>query len=125
MKDRVLRGKLGTSQLTMKKCSQVEILRKEFSEPPTGSENSFSEYFDLRTLLHYLHFIQVTNPFITSQLNDYFFLSISPNLVPRAFSLGQRKGPGNEVASAPVTLRQNSGYCEIKYSCLGYYIIVI
>ena len=24
-----------------------------------------SEYFDLRTLLHYLHFIQVTNPFIT------------------------------------------------------------
>ena len=29
-----------------------------------GSENSFSEYFDLRTLLHYLHFIQVSNPFI-------------------------------------------------------------
>ena len=28
------------------------------------SENSFSVYFDLRTLLHYLHFIQVTNPFI-------------------------------------------------------------
>ena len=28
--------------------------------------SSFSEYFDLRTLLHYLHFIQVTNPFISS-----------------------------------------------------------
>ena len=25
---------------------------------------SIAEYFDLRTLLHYLHFIQVTNPFI-------------------------------------------------------------
>ena len=34
------------------------------STPVGGSENSFSEYFDLRTLLHYLHFIQVTNPFI-------------------------------------------------------------
>ena len=33
------------------------------SNPVAGSENSFSEYFDLRTL-HYLHFIQVTNPFI-------------------------------------------------------------
>ena len=28
------------------------------------SENSFCEHFDLRTLLRYLHFIQVTNPFI-------------------------------------------------------------
>ena len=34
------------------------------STPVGGSENSFSEYFDLRALLHYLHFIQVTNPFI-------------------------------------------------------------
>ena len=34
------------------------------STPVGDSENSFSEYFDLRTLLHYLHFIQVTNPFI-------------------------------------------------------------
>ena len=33
------------------------------STPVGGSENSFSEYFDLRTRLHYLHFIQVTNPF--------------------------------------------------------------
>ena len=32
------------------------------STPVGGSENSFSEYFDLRTLLHYLHFMQVTNP---------------------------------------------------------------
>ena len=31
------------------------------STPVGGSENSFSEYFDLRTL-HYLHF--VSNPFI-------------------------------------------------------------
>ena len=30
------------------------------------SENSFSEYFDLRMLLHYLHFIQVTNWFINN-----------------------------------------------------------
>ena len=34
------------------------------STPVGGSENSFSEYFNLRTLLHYWHFIQVTNPFI-------------------------------------------------------------
>ena len=34
------------------------------STPVEGSEKSFSEYFDLRTLLHYLHFIQVTKPFI-------------------------------------------------------------
>ena len=27
------------------------------STPVGGSENSFSEYFDLRMLLHYLHFI--------------------------------------------------------------------
>ena len=26
--------------------------------------NSFPEYFNLRTLLRYLHFIRVTNPFI-------------------------------------------------------------
>ena len=34
------------------------------STPVGGSENSFSEYFDLRTLPHYLHFIEVSNPFI-------------------------------------------------------------
>ena len=34
------------------------------STPVEDSENSFSEYFDLRALLRYLHFIQVTNPFI-------------------------------------------------------------
>ena len=34
------------------------------STPVGGSENSFYEYFDLRTLLRYLHFIQVTIPFI-------------------------------------------------------------
>ena len=34
------------------------------STPVGGSENSFSEYFNLRTLLHYWHFIEVTNPFI-------------------------------------------------------------
>ena len=33
------------------------------STPIGDSENSFSESFDLRTLLCYLHFIQVTNPF--------------------------------------------------------------
>ena len=35
------------------------------STPVGGLEKSFSEYFNLRTLLHYLHFIQVTNPFIS------------------------------------------------------------
>ena len=34
------------------------------STPVGGSENCFSEYFNLRTHLHYWHFIQVTNPFI-------------------------------------------------------------
>ena len=38
------------------------------STPVGGSENSFSEYFDLSTLLHYLHFIQVTKPFINNNL---------------------------------------------------------
>ena len=32
--------------------------------PVGDSENYFSEYFGLRTLLRYLHFIQVTDPFI-------------------------------------------------------------
>ena len=40
------------------------IWKVKGSTPVGGSENSFSEYFDLRMLLHYLHFIQVTNPFI-------------------------------------------------------------
>ena len=39
--------------------------------PVGGSENSFSEYFDLRTLLHYLHFIQVTSPFINNNKDSY------------------------------------------------------
>ena len=34
------------------------------STPVGGSENSFSEYFNLRTFLHYLPLIQVINPFI-------------------------------------------------------------
>ena len=37
------------------------------STPVGGLENSFVEYFDLRTLLHYLHFIQVANPFIINE----------------------------------------------------------
>ena len=37
----------------MAKCSQVEILRKIFF-PVGGSEKYVSEYFDLRTLRHYL-----------------------------------------------------------------------
>ena len=45
------------------------------STPVGGSENSFSEYFDLRTLLHYLHFIQVTNPFIICFILVYNGLS--------------------------------------------------
>ena len=43
---------------------QTGIWKVMGSTPVGGSENSFSEYFDLRTLLHYLHFIQVTNPFM-------------------------------------------------------------
>jgi len=39
------------------------------STPVGGSEKSFSEYFDLRTLLHYLHFIQVTIHLL--QCEDY------------------------------------------------------
>ena len=40
------------------------IWRVMGSTPVGDSENSFSEYFDLRMLPHDLHFIQVTNPFI-------------------------------------------------------------
>ena len=39
--------------------------------PVGGSENSFSEYFDLRARLHYLHFIQVTNPFILHSYSSF------------------------------------------------------
>ena len=46
------------------------------STPVGGSENSFSEYFNLRMLLHYLHFIQVTNPFITF-IHIYHFDTLS------------------------------------------------
>ena len=41
------------------------------STPVGGLEKSFSEYFDLRMLLHYLHFIQVTNPFIEFHVDSY------------------------------------------------------
>ena len=34
------------------------------STPVGGLENSFSDLFDLRTLLHYFHFIQVVIPLI-------------------------------------------------------------
>ena len=34
------------------------------STPVGGSGNSFSEYFDLRTLLRYLHFSQAAYPFV-------------------------------------------------------------
>ena len=40
------------------------IWRVMGSTPVGVSENSFSEYLDLRMLLQYLYFIQVTNPFI-------------------------------------------------------------
>ena len=49
-------------------CSSVErpsVIWKVMGSTPVGdSENYFSEYFDLRKLLHYFHFIQVTNPII-------------------------------------------------------------
>ena len=46
------------------------------STPVGGSENSFSEYFDLRMLLYYIHFTQVTNPFI-SFIHIYHFDMLS------------------------------------------------
>ena len=46
------------------------------SSPVGGSKSSFSEYFDLRTLLHYLHFIQVTNPFITNIVFVFVFFFV-------------------------------------------------
>ena len=41
------------------------------STPVGGSENSFPEYFDLRTRPHYLHFIQVTNHLTFVGLSDW------------------------------------------------------
>ena len=41
-----------------------------------GSDNSFSENFDLRMLLHYSHFFQVTNPFIIYSSQNWFCLCI-------------------------------------------------
>ena len=54
-----------TARLNMSKCST----------PVGGPENSFFEKFDLTTLLRYLHFIQVTNPFIImfNEAIEYFF----------------------------------------------------
>ena len=39
------------------KINPTGIWKVMGSTPVGGSENSFSEYFDLRTFLHYLHFI--------------------------------------------------------------------
>ena len=47
------------------------------STPAGGSENSFSEYFDLRTLLRYLHFIQVTNPLIIAAARYYGYARLA------------------------------------------------
>ena len=41
------------------------------STPVGGSENSFSEYFDLRTLLHYLHLSK--SPIHLSFIHIYHF----------------------------------------------------
>ena len=78
----------------MKKRSQVELLRKRIFWGPNGSRtHDLSRYrldalttelwetrseqghilgscVYLRTLLHYLHFIQLTNPFITNDSNS-------------------------------------------------------
>ena len=54
-----------------------------------GCSEIFSEYFDLRTLLHYLHFIQVTNPFII------YFCSVFTHFFSRSFA----KVVGCEMAS--------------------------
>ena len=54
----------------MKKRSQVKIPRKRIFWAPNGSRThdlqntGWTLYFDLRTLFHYLHFIQVTDSFI-------------------------------------------------------------
>ena len=42
----------------------ITVMGSILVESSESSENYFSEHFDLRTLLHYLHFIQVTKPFI-------------------------------------------------------------
>ena len=49
------------------------------STPVGGSENYFSEYFDLRTPLHCLHFIQVTNHL--SKLIQFSRLNVNLPLV--------------------------------------------
>ena len=42
-----------------------------------GLRSSFSEYFDLRTLLHYLHFIQVTNHLSFIRISHFNTLSLA------------------------------------------------
>ena len=54
-----------------------------------GCSEIFSEYFDLRTLLLYLHFIEVTNPFII------YFCSVFTHFFSRSFA----KVVGCEMAS--------------------------
>ena len=53
--------------------SRTGIWKVMVSTPVGGSENFFSEYFDLGALLHYFHFIQVSNPFIMNSLNSIKF----------------------------------------------------
>ena len=51
-----------------------------------GSESSFVEYFDLKTLLSYLHFIQVINSFILFdiyQLSNRYFMNRLINAISR------------------------------------------
>ena len=84
------------------------------STPVRGSENSFSEYFDLRTLLHYLHFIQVTNPFINF-LHDW---PKSTSLIAQfAIHYHSKFEPG----SAPIEgLARNWQSCEEEFASLDF-----
>ena len=69
------------------------------STPIKGSENLFSEYFDLRTLLHYLHFIQVTSLFITYINID--FLQQMAYLENRGVTEQQGEGGIEEAGQRP------------------------
>ena len=62
-----INGKAFSSRNTRKKnflSPQRELNPYDLPEYHWGLRKFFSEYFDLSSLLCYLHFIQVTNPFV-------------------------------------------------------------
>ena len=86
-----------------------------------GLREFFSEYFDLRTLLHYLHFIQVTNSFITHVSNGETKLLLL-EVIHDHISLhgvrmpggGTTESSGSQPAPSPSPANSNERISQLK-----------